>query len=223
MKIVIANLNPIHRRIESICEAKYEAVVIHNKDQLTYEYLKGLEPHYVFFLHWSFIIPADIYDNFSCVVFHMTDLPFGRGGSPLQNLIVRGYQNTVISALQVRKGIDTGPVYMKRPLSLSGSAEQIFMQAGHEMLMMIDEIVATNPEPIEQQGKITHFARRTPKESNLQTVRDLRSLYDQIRMVDAPGYPKAFIETADLRFEFSVAEIDDEGEVVTAKVKITKK
>lgn len=221
MKMVIANSNTVHSRIESLCEAKYGAVVIHSKDQLTYDYLKELKPDYIFFLHWSFIIPAEIYDNFNCVVFHMTDLPFGRGGSPLQNLIVRGYRDTVISALRVTKGIDTGPVYLKRPLSLSGSAEQIFKRAGEEMLIMIDEIVTTDPKPVEQKGEIIHFARRTPKESNLDPVSDIRSLYDHIRMLDAPGYPKAFIETAHLRFEFSGAEIKDEE--VTANVKITKK
>ncbi len=27
--------------------------------------------------------------KFECVCFHMTDVPYGRGGSPLQNLIIR--------------------------------------------------------------------------------------------------------------------------------------
>ncbi len=49
--------------------------------------------------------------NFNCVVFHMTDLPFGRGGSPLQNLISRGIYKTKISAIKVVKEIDAGPIY----------------------------------------------------------------------------------------------------------------
>ncbi len=36
-----------------------------------------LKPRYVFFPHWSHIIPQDIYENFECVIFHMTDFPFG--------------------------------------------------------------------------------------------------------------------------------------------------
>ena len=31
----------------------------------------------------------EIHENYKCIIFHMTDLPFGRGGSPLQNLISR--------------------------------------------------------------------------------------------------------------------------------------
>ena len=47
----------------------------------------------------------------------MTDLPFGRGGSPLQNLIVRGYKSTKLTAIKVQSGIDTGDIYLKKPFS----------------------------------------------------------------------------------------------------------
>lgn len=56
----------------------YNFVLIKNKEGLTYGRLKVLNPLFVFFPHWSWIIPQEIYDNFECVVFHMTDLPFGR-------------------------------------------------------------------------------------------------------------------------------------------------
>ena len=56
------------------------------------KWLVQIEPRYVFFLHWSTRIPREIFEQHECVVFHMTDLPFGRGGSPLQNLILRGHK-----------------------------------------------------------------------------------------------------------------------------------
>ena len=47
----------------------------------------------------------------------MTDLPYGRGGSPLQNLIVRGHKHTMISAIKCVKELDAGPIYLKKPLT----------------------------------------------------------------------------------------------------------
>jgi methionyl-tRNA formyltransferase len=44
----------------------------------------------------------------------MTDLPFGRGGSPLQNLISRKIYNTKLSAIRVVKELDAGPVFLKK-------------------------------------------------------------------------------------------------------------
>ena len=85
-----------------------------------------LSPRFIFFPHWSEIVPAKIFEKYDCVCFHMTAVPFGRGGSPLQNLIVRGHTKTVVSALKMNEGIDSGPVYLKRALDLTGSALDIF-------------------------------------------------------------------------------------------------
>jgi hypothetical protein len=41
-------------------------------------------------------------------------------------------------------------------------------------------------------------------------------------MLDAPGYPKAFLNTCGLNFEFDKASISDSGEIIDAHVKITK-
>ena len=70
----------------------------------------------------------------------MTDLPYGRGGSPLQNLIVRGHSETKISALKVEKKLDTGDIYLKKNLSLEGSAQKIFQRANTSIIDMIKEI-----------------------------------------------------------------------------------
>ena len=97
-------------------------LAIDNKEKLNREFLNIIQAENVFFPHWSYFIPEEVYNNFRCIIFHMTDLPFGRGGSPLQNLIVRGHKETKISAIQCVKEVDAGPVYLKKPLSLNGSA-----------------------------------------------------------------------------------------------------
>ena len=102
---------------------------INEKGSFTKAFLDEWKPNKIFIPHWSHIIPSEVFDNFECIVFHMTDLPYGRGGSPLQNLIVRGHTETKVSAIRVNEGIDTGKVYMKRPLSLWGSAQEIFLRS----------------------------------------------------------------------------------------------
>lgn len=60
----------------------------------------------------------------------MTDLPYGRGGSPLQNLIKRNIENTKISAIKVVKDLDAGDIYLKRDLNLNGTADEILGLGG---------------------------------------------------------------------------------------------
>jgi methionyl-tRNA formyltransferase len=172
---------------------------------LTFERLQAIGPRFVFFPHWSDRIDARIYEQFECVIFHMTDLPFGRGGSPLQNLISRGIYDTQMSALRCVEEIDAGPIYLKAPLNLHGSAEEIFVRAARVIEDLIVEIVRNQPEPVPQSGTPTLFKRRKPEESNLVTVQSLDELFDRIRMLDAEGYPHAFLEAGSFRLEFTRA------------------
>lgn len=168
------------------------------------ERLQGIR--YIFFIHWSHIVASDITQNYECVCFHMTDVPYGRGGSPLQNLIVEGRRSTKLTALRMTNELDAGPVYLKKDLSLEGStAEEIYMRAGGLSSAMILQIIAENPTPVEQVGRSKLFKRRTPKQSALPGDKPLVEIHDFIRMLDAEGYPKAYLEIGGLRIEFSRA------------------
>jgi methionyl-tRNA formyltransferase len=195
--------------------------LINRQADLNFGLLEALQPRYIFLPHWSYIIPEDIHRNFECVIFHMTNLPFGRGGSPLQNLIARGIYQTKMSALRCVQDLDAGPIYLKRDLSLYGSAEEIFIRASRVIEDMIVEIVETSPEPQPQMGEPTIFRRRRPEESNMEHLTTLDQVFDYIRMLDAAGYPAAFLEVGNFRLEFSRG-CRKQGSVV-AEVKITER
>lgn len=224
MVYVVASSNPLYDSLVDDLRKHFrddDFVYITNSHRLTADYLKQLSPRYIFFPHWSMIIPQEIFANFECVIFHMTDVPFGRGGSPLQNLIIRGINKTKISAIRCEQGIDAGPVYCKRSLPLHGSAEDIFIRAKAIIEQMIIYMIKESPLPLEQVGQGTFFLRRTPEQSNIGEISDLGKVYDYIRMLDAPGYPHAFLETQHFRLEFQKALLEDG--CLTAEVKIRKK
>jgi methionyl-tRNA formyltransferase len=198
-----------------------EVLRLRTPSELNFFTIADFAPRFVFFPHWSWKIPAEIYERFECVIFHMTDLPYGRGGSPLQNLIVRGYKNTKLSAIRCVKTLDAGPVYMKCPLSLLGTAEEVLLRAANITEEMIKFIIHEKPIPVEQSGVPTKFRRRLPKDGDLANLTDLEKIYDFIRMLDADGYPPAFIETHDFRFEFSGATLNADD--ILAEVKITRR
>jgi len=194
-------------KLKKVYGDKYNFRLITNKDELTIEYLDKLNPKYIFFPHWSWIIPKEIYNNFDCVVFHMTDLPYGRGGSPLQNLIIREIYDTKISALKVDDGLDTGDIYLKENFNISvGSAEENFIKLSDIVFKkMIPNILKQEITPQKQKGTIVEFTRKKPDASNIKTLEidSLFKLYDVIRMLDADGYPKAFFNLNNLKIEFS--------------------
>jgi len=198
-------------------------ILINNNREFNFNKLNSLSPNKVFIPHWSYIIAPEVYNNFECVVFHMTDLPYGRGGSPLQNLIVKGHETTKITAIKVNKGIDTGDYYNKKNLSLSGTAQEIFLRSNSVIEEMISEIINKDLIPQKQVGEVVNFKRRTPEESDISDLESLKMIYDYIRMLDADDYPNAFLETPFFKFEFYKSSFDTKLNSVLANVRITKK
>lgn len=172
--------------------------------ELRLETVLELDPEWIFVPHWSRLIAESIFSRWPTVIFHMSDLPYGRGGSPLQNLIQSGHNSTMLTALRCTAELDSGPIYGKEPISLLGTAEEIFIRTDGLIQTMIERIVQNCPDPQAQQGEPVYFNRRKPEQSNIKhcPVGNLAACYDHIRMLDADGYPHAFLEVHGLRLEF---------------------
>ena len=220
---VVATLKPWN---VELFEQRHSALpgewhLVQSREELSLERIQAIKPRYIFFPHWSWVVPQSIASLYECVGFHMTDLPFGRGGSPLQNLIVRGVKETKVTALRMEQSVDAGPVYMKRPLKLDGSAEQIFTRYGILVWDMISEFIVSEPVAQQQVGESEKFKRRLPDQSVLPIVGSLKDVYDHIRMLDARTYPHAFLEYGEWRIEFLEARLGTDH--TSARVVIKKR
>jgi methionyl-tRNA formyltransferase len=121
--------------------------------------------------------------------------------------------------------LDAGPIYLKSPLSLEGTAQEIFVRASKIIEEMIVTIIQDQPEPYEQSGEVVVFKRRKKDDGNIADLKSLKQVHDYIRMLDAEGYPSAFLETDHFRFEFSNSSIKNDKLVadVIAKSKCNEK
>lgn len=226
MKIIIATIKSWNiaaaKKLQKQYQGIHEIRLITEKEDLKADDIAAFRPDYIFFPHWSFYIPDEIFENWNCVVFHMTNLPFGRGGSPLQNLIVRGFTETKLSAIKVVKDLDAGPVYCKEPLSLAGSATEIFQRAAMIIFeKMIPRFFTEDMNPVEQAGEPVVFKRRRPEDGELHSDMPVQKIYDYIRMLDGEGYPPAFLSFGNYQLEFSDASIEN-GQV-KASVRFVQK
>lgn len=185
--------------------------------------IKKIGPKIIFFLHWSKLIPEDIYNKYLCIQFHTSDLPKGRGGSPIQNQILKNIEKTKITAFKVSEKIDAGPICMKEKFELKGNAQTIYKRMEAKCLDMIEKLIKRKNIRFKKQiGHISYFKRRKPSESkiNLKINHTINGLYNFLRMLDAPGYPNAFIKLKDIKFRFN--HIRKKNNTIEAKVIITK-
>jgi len=198
--------------------------VMTTPEEFTPENVAKINPKYIFVPHWSHIIPKEIWGNYETIVFHETDLPFGRGSRPIQNLIMQGYTKTKISALKVNEGLDSGPIYLKKDLDISKGGVHEILKKSSDIIFrdMIPEIMK-GIKPYEQTWKDVDcyflylrnkpvdtgavFKRKIIKESAdltkgsnsiEQIYRTIRALQDDYEC----GDPRAYIPVNGGRIEF---------------------
>ena len=172
---------------------------------------------WVFFFHWSKIVSPSFYTRYKCVVIHTGTLPQDRGGSPLQNQILKGRKVTNVNALIMQDPVDSGKVYCKEQITLQGNLHDIWLNIAEVSFKLIKKCVTLNPIPWPQEGEGNTYKRKV---NNKLIVNDLESIYDQIRMLDAEDYPSTYLEVDGYRFEFSRAKTN--GDHIIADVKIYK-
>lgn len=190
-------------------------------EQLMRRELRAYRPEWIALLHWRWRVPPDIHESIKTIGFHMTDLPKGRGGSPLQHLILARKKSTTLCAFKVGAEMDAGPVYLRQRLVLDGTAAAIYSRATHLAMTMVNDIVTTNIIPKAQVGVPTFTKRRTPEQSEIpESCNTMTKLIDFIRMLDAEGYPHAFLRAGRMRLEFTGAWL--EGTTVRASVRFIK-
>lgn len=212
------NINQYNR---SIYKKHKNWYLVTDAKKLTTKYIRSIKPKYIFFPHWSKKVNSKIINNYECIGFHETDLPYGRGGSPIQNMIIRNYKKTVISAIKLTDELDAGPIYLKKTLKLDGNAQEIYERTSKKVFKMISIIIKKKIMPVAQKGKVVKFKRRKPKQSNLsKKTKTLKELYNHIRMLDAKTYPTAFIKHGNLRIEFKKAKINNKSIKASASIKI---
>lgn len=177
--------------------------------------LETLSPEFIFFIHWNWIVPKNIFLKYRCIVFHTAPLPYGRGGSPIQNLILNKHVEAPVNAIEMVEELDGGAIYASKSISLSGTVEQIFSRVALVVVELIKIIISDCPIPQKQVGLPVYFKRLSRKDNVLSGNDDIRKIYDKIRMVDGLNYPKAFIDLGQNKIEFTDAKVV--GDTVVAK------
>lgn len=177
------------------------------KDHETFLSRVDLEkPDLVFFIGWSWILPKEIVLKHTCICLHPSPLPKYRGGSPIQNQIVRGEKESAVTFFVMDEFIDKGPIVWQRVFSLAGDLQDVLdriTQLGKEGLKEILEgYVATGtiPQTPQDHSQSSYFKRRTPDQSEIK-LEDFKNftaeeLYDKVRALQDP-YPNAYVVCKD--------------------------
>lgn len=130
------------------------------------------------------------------LVIHESDLPKGRGMSPLSWQILEGNNTIHFTLLEANEGIDEGDYYLKDKIVFKG--HELFTELKHAQGEKTIEMVLNflhnynSLIPIKQQGEPTYLKRRTPTDSQLDINKSIKEQFNLLRIVDNNNYPAYF-------------------------------
>ncbi len=183
----------------------FDFTLIKSKNDLKFNYIKKINPEIIFFPDWSWKVPEKIVNNFLCICFHEAPLPKFRGGSPIQNQIIRGITKTKTTAFIMNEQIDAGDIISQKTLSLEGSIQEIFSRMYENDYNLIHKIIAGKYKRKKQSGKPSTYSRRKPEDSELKSLNySKKYIYNFIRMLEDP-YPNAFMRVGKHKLIFKKA------------------
>ncbi len=178
---------------------KNQKFYFHFKKKHLKKKINAVNPDYILFYGWSWIIKKNIYKNYKCLMLHPSKLPKFRGGSPIQNQIIRNIKKSGLTIFEINEILDGGDILFQHSMSLAGNLNDIFIRMikiGYKGTYKIFN--SRKIKKIRQNHQnATYFKRRNPKDSEitLQEIKNFSPNYilNKIRMLADP-YPNAFIK-----------------------------
>jgi methionyl-tRNA formyltransferase len=134
------------------------------------------------------LIKPDVLERVPMINVHFSLLPRWRGAAPVERAILAGDRETGVDIMQLEEGLDTGPVYASRRLTI-GSEETAaelrdrLVEIGSEML--VDILAAPLPEPVPQDGDETYAAKLEPAELRIDWSRTAEEIARVVRLGSA--------------------------------------
>jgi len=146
----------------------------------------------------------------AALVIHASDLPRGRGWSPLVWQILEGRNDIPVTLLEAADPVDSGAIWHQVWLRFQGHelADEIHTALFAGELALMDFAVANleGVQPRSQTGEATHYRRRLPEDSCLDPVRSLAEQFNLLRVADPDSYP-AFFDHLGQRYALRISKI----------------
>lgn len=130
------------------------------------------------------------------IVVHASDLPKGKGFSPIQWQIFEGKDKITLSLLKAVEKVDSGPIYFKHEIFFEGHElyDEIREIVGNEIINMCLKFVDNYPtlKPVEQVGQETFYRKRTKKDDEIDPMKSISELFNHFRIADNHNHPLYF-------------------------------
>lgn len=140
----------------------------------------------------------DLHLNKHNLVIHESDLPQGKGWSPLTWQILEGKNQIPVTLFEAVASVDAGPIYSQSVIVLEG--HELLPEIKHLQGVVSQQLILNfvrdypNNPSRPQTGESTFYTRRGPDHSQLAMHKTLADQFNLLRVCDNERYPAFFIK-----------------------------
>ena len=197
MLITLICDNPKSWIIPYLKELKNQLDNPERKTRIVYRHEDIEKGDLAFFLGCETIVEKSYLDlNDKNLVIHESDLPLGKGWSPLTWQILEGKNVIPVTLFEAKSQVDSGNIYLQDKIVLSGHEllSEIKKLQGEITIKLVREFVNSYPNitGYQQLGKSTFYPRRKPSDSELDVNKTILEQFNLLRVVDNVRYPAYF-------------------------------
>ncbi len=134
------------------------------------------------------------------IVPHESDLPSGKGMSPLSWQILEDKKKIVFSLFDASVKIDSGKVYFKKIVYIP--KDKLFSELKNiqfnintgliQKFLRHLNIYKKPPKSIISKKKVSYYRKRKPKDSEIDIYKNIKNQFNLLRIVDNDNYPAFF-------------------------------
>ena len=167
---------------------------------------------FCFCLSFSKLVSNEVRQLFThTLVVHESDLPQGKGWSPLTWQILGGEDRIPVTLFEAADDVDSGQIYAQTWVAFEGHELIDELRAAQAKATrdlcywFVDHYPESAVQGGEQQGEESFYARRRPEDSRLDPNKTIAEQFNLLRVVDNTRYP-AFFEWQERRFVLTIDE-----------------
>ena len=151
----------------------------------------------VFVLGYTKILPKSfIEQNGLTLVVHESDLPKGKGFSPVQWQILEGKNNITVSLIELAQEVDSGDIFEQTEIKLDGSElyKDIRSAQANATFKLVEHFLDSYPlvDKRPQVGKSTFYRKRSLADGELNVDLSIREQFQLLRIGNNEGWPSFF-------------------------------
>ena len=138
------------------------------------------------------------------LVLHESDLPKGRGWSPVAWQILDGKDTIRVTLLEAVDNIDAGDIWAQEDVYIPNHAlaDEISTRIWAAKRRLMEKALFTPITPKKQEGLATYYSRRTPLDSRLDPNKTIVEQFNLLRICE-PRFP-AFFDLNGFRYQVTV-------------------